>query len=87
MRASIVLTTGITRSNWVLLLIGVFLVLASIRGLSTGNVTLFVRDVTRAKDGYLYWFAISMGLVCGVASLGLFIITVFNPQYLPDSSR
>ena len=81
------LTTGITRRNWVLLLMGVFLVLASIRGLSTGTVTLFVRDVTRAKDGYLYWFAISMGLVCGVGSLGLFIITLFDPQYLPASSR
>jgi len=83
----LVLAVGITREGWTLLLISVFLLLMTLRGIGTGTATLFFRDVTRSEDGYLYWIAIGMGLVVGTACLVSFIVTLFDPQYLPGRSR
>ena len=73
---------SITRTNWFLLLLGIFLLAETIRGIGTGNAILSVRTVTRSKNEYLYWFAISVGLILGIGSLVLFVITLFYPHYL-----
>lgn len=63
------LSTELTRHNWAFLLVSVLLLLESMRGLYTGSTILIFRTVTRRHDGYLYWWAIGMGLIVGIAGL------------------
>lgn len=67
------LAARLTRDNWVVLLLGVYLLFESLRDLGTGSAVLFFRTVKRSEDGYLYWWAIGMELTLGVAGLVLFV--------------
>lgn len=78
---------SITRSNWFLLLLGIFLLGVTIRGIATGSAILSVSTLTRSNNRYQYWFAISVSLILGIASLAMFAITLFDPQYLSKAGR
>lgn len=53
--------------NWILLLVGAYLLIEGLRGLATGSTLLFYRTVKRSEDGYLYWFAVGTGVIVGGA--------------------
>ena len=84
---SLLLAICITRSNWLLLFVGIGLLAEAGRARASGTAILFYRVVTRSEHGYQYWLAIWIGAILGVGCLIGFVFTLFNPQYLPDSSR
>lgn len=63
------LTIALTRHSWWLLVVSVYVLFESLRGLATGSTILFFRTVTRREDGYLYWWAVRMGLIAGAVCL------------------
>lgn len=65
--------TGLTSEKWGFPLIAAFLLRLGWEGLNTGRSTLFLRDVTRSEDGYLYWWAIGMWVAGGVFFLAYFV--------------
>ena len=79
----VMLAEGISRDRrFIFLVMGLSLTIISLEGIRTGSAILFVRDVTRSEDGYLYWCAIGIGLTFGIGSLVTSVITLFAPQLL-----
>ena len=57
------------RSKWIVLFVAIVLLFNVVRGLTTGSALLSYRTVTQSEDGYLFWTAVCVSAVLGVAAL------------------
>lgn len=60
--------------DWILLLVAAGLLYNAVEGMVTGSAILFFRTVKRPEDGYLYWWAVLMSSILGVAALVAFLL-------------
>jgi hypothetical protein len=60
--------------TWALLLMVAFLFYNALNGMATGKAILFSRTVRRSEDGYLYWWAVVVSGMLGIAGIVLVIL-------------
>lgn len=63
-----------TWRDWIILLAAAYLLFSAMQGLATGKTTLFYRTVARSEDGYLFWFAVVIPAVLGIAAVLIYFL-------------
>lgn len=63
----------LTKSDWIMPLLGAFLLFEAARGLRSGSTIFFYRTVNRSEDGILFWASLSLSAVLGIAGILTFI--------------